>query len=624
MMDQVNANIDFSQISKYSRDAVTISIKGEIIYANEAFSEISGYSVEETIGKNNDQFNTGESREKVREISERRQSGEPAPDVYRSKLVRKDGTIIDVEYHVKLITVNGKNASLVYVRNITEQLHYEKRLETALIHSKRLEEANSVNEIYSISLDIIVNEFGFDHVAIAVVEGDSLAFNYGNRLGVTWEPFKIPLNGKGVTVQTVKAKQSQIIYDTRKSDVFISGIVDTHSQFLSELDVPVLIENEVYAVINVESVMANKFSEEDRKIIELFAVNIGGAIERLNLREGYINNSNLLNGLINNLPILTRRLSPEGIITEHKGKLLDLLGLKQGQFVGRNLLDIYPEFSDEIQRALNGEIVMFERRFIRNGEKMAWMNYLIPANTVHGVISFAMDISELRHAEEELLKNERLSAIGRISSIVGHELRNPLGVINNSRYYLSLKLKDADPKILRHLDLIQNEVDRSNVIISDLLDFARGPKQPNLSKSDFNSIIESAIQRVSVPKRIELMFETEDIPVTMLDSDMILRVFINLLSNAVDAIEGEGAVTIKAKVDDNQIVASITDTGKGITSDDMLSIFQPLFTTKTKGVGLGLFNSKSLVEIHNGSIIVESEPNVGTVFTIRLPLKEES
>ena len=614
--------IDFSQIIENSHDAVSISIGGEIVYVNAAFSEISGYSVEETIGKNNDDFNPEEYREKIREISAKRQKGETVPDVYRSKLLRKDGKIIDVEYNVKLIKINGKNASLAYVSNLTERLYYERRLETALIHSKRLEEAKSVDEIFQVSLDIIVNQFGYDHVAIALVDGDSLAFNYGNGLGNVWQPFKIPLDGKGITVQAVKTKQSQLVHDTRNNHDFFSGIISTDSPFLSELDVPILLHNEVYAILNIESVITNKFSEEDRKIIELFAANIGGSIERLNLREEYINNSHLLNALTNNLPIITRHINQEGIITEHKGKLLDMIGMKQGQAVGLNFFEVYPAYNDEIRRALDGEMVMFEHRFVRNGKKLAWLNYLIPANTVHGVISFAMDITELRNAQDELLKNERLSAIGRISSIVGHELRNPLGVINNSRYYLGLKLKDADPKILRHLDLIQREVDRSNVIISDLLDFARGPKPPNISKSDFNSIITSAVQRVVVPSRIELVFEAGEIPVTLLDSDMILRVFINLISNAVDAIEDKGVITIKSRIEGDQIVASVQDTGAGITSDSMVSLFQPLFTTKTKGVGLGLYNSKSLIEAHQGTINVESEPNAGSVFTISLPLKE--
>ncbi len=224
---------------------------------------------------------------------------------------------------------------------------------------------------------------------------------------------------------------------------------------------------------------------------------------------------------------------------------------------------------------------------------------------------------------EELMKAERFAAIGRIASIIGHELRNPLAVIKNSVFFLTMKLeKDADESIARNMQLIDREVNRSNAIISDLLDFARGPRQPHLQTVFMNDLAQDAVLRIEIPEGVEVKTSLGAVQSTKADPDMILRAFLNLISNAVDAMPKGGALTVETKAIDGDIEISIRDTGEGIPEENMEKLFTPLFSTKAKGVGLGLYITKSLVEAHNGTIGVESVEGEGTTCTITLPISE--
>jgi len=235
-------------------------------------------------------------------------------------------------------------------------------------------------------------------------------------------------------------------------------------------------------------------------------------------------------------------------------------------------------------------------------------------------------IIERRRIEKKLVQQERLAAIGRLASVVGHELRNPLGVINNSAYYLDAKLGDLnDPKVERHLEILEREVQRSNNIISDLLDFARAPQEPSKRPVKMGRIVEDALERVEIPGKVNVETNIVDIPQLSLDEDMILRVIINLVSNAIDAMPEGGTleISLSKDKDKDEVVIDVSDTGVGISEENKDKMFTPLFSTKAKGIGLGLYVTKELVEAHNGRITFDSTEGKGTVFTFTLPMEEE-
>ena len=232
------------------------------------------------------------------------------------------------------------------------------------------------------------------------------------------------------------------------------------------------------------------------------------------------------------------------------------------------------------------------------------------------------DLTEYKAMEEKLLRTERLAVLGEFSSGIAHELRQPLAVISNSVYFLGRKLKDvAIEKVPRHLEILEKEVKHANRMISDLLEFARVPL-PTLKQCRINQAVEDALSSVEIPKNIEVKtMLKEDLPVIQADLDKIKSACVNIISNAVSAMPEGGKLAIKTgNNEEGKIEISIADTGAGIPKENLQEIFNPLFTTKARGFGLGLSLCKKYVEAHGGEIGVESEVGKGSTFTIKLPI----
>jgi len=235
---------------------------------------------------------------------------------------------------------------------------------------------------------------------------------------------------------------------------------------------------------------------------------------------------------------------------------------------------------------------------------------------------------ELRETQEQLIRSEKLAAIGQLAGGVGHELRNPLGAIKNAVYYIRGKvakseLAQTEPRVTEFLDIVDDEISTSNKIISDLLGFSRVGK-PSVSPTQINRVIEDALSNLTIPENIEVVRKLDvHLPEVEIDPDQIQQVLVNIITNAVQAMPEEGKLTVRARERDKFLEVEISDTGGGIPQETMAKIFDPLFTTKAKGIGLGLAVCKSIIDRHEGHIRVESEVGKGTTLTIRLPLKVE-
>jgi signal transduction histidine kinase len=236
---------------------------------------------------------------------------------------------------------------------------------------------------------------------------------------------------------------------------------------------------------------------------------------------------------------------------------------------------------------------------------------------------------ELRDAQEQLVRREKLAVLGQLAGGVAHDLRNPLGVIKNVAYFLDIALEESKPEVKETLEILDKAVGKSNRIISSLLDFAR-PKPPIRQKVDINGVIREALSH-TVPdaQHVEVASQLgETLPAILADPDQLGRVFENIIHNAIQAMPEGGRLVIESEVSSKGsqsdcpcwMVISVTDTGVGIPKENLGKIFEPLVTSKTKGIGLGLAITKSLVEGHGGTIEVESKEGKGSTFTVRFPL----
>ena len=235
---------------------------------------------------------------------------------------------------------------------------------------------------------------------------------------------------------------------------------------------------------------------------------------------------------------------------------------------------------------------------------------------------------ELREMQEQLVRSERLAAIGQLAGGVGHELRNPLGAIKNAAYYVKGKVAESElsqkePRVMEFLDIMDDEVNASNKIISDLLGFSRVGK-PSVSPARIEKVIEDALSRTAIPENIEVTKKLDtELPEIDIDPDQIQQVLVNMITNAVEAMPEGGKLTIAARGKGKFLEVEIADTGCGIPQEAVDKIFDPLFTTRAKGIGLGLAVCKAIIDRHKGNIQVESQVRKGTTFTIKLPLKVE-
>lgn len=255
------------------------------------------------------------------------------------------------------------------------------------------------------------------------------------------------------------------------------------------------------------------------------------------------------------------------------------------------------------------------------GRQLLWSNIALFAIVLAVTLVFTQQITaERKQMQEQLVRSERLATLGKFSGSISHELRNPLGVIDSSIYYLKTKLKDADEKVQQHLDRVKSSVNSATSIIESLLNLTR-MKEPQLSGLDLIAITSDAISTSKVPTGVNVVQKLAKQEVLVnADREQLRMAFKNIIKNAIEAMDGKGTltVTVHASVD-GQAEVAFADTGPGIAPEDLDKIFQPLFTTKAKGIGFGLSIVKTVVDKHGGTIAAKSEPGKGATIIIRLP-----
>jgi two-component system sensor histidine kinase HydH len=228
----------------------------------------------------------------------------------------------------------------------------------------------------------------------------------------------------------------------------------------------------------------------------------------------------------------------------------------------------------------------------------------------------------LKEAEAAVRRSERLAALGQLTAGLAHELRNPMGTMKASAELLQQKIGEKNPIAQELAGYISTEVDRTNSLISRFLEFAR-PLQLRRKACDLNELTDRVVAQLG---RRNPPFEVEfhknlspDVPPLQLDEELMERVLVNLLSNAAQASSPGGTVTIKTRATPGWAEVAVIDRGSGIEPALREQIFNPFFTTKQDGVGLGLAIVSKIVDEHGGHIAVESEVGKGSTFRIQVP-----
>ncbi|HNX90506.1 MAG TPA: ATP-binding protein [Candidatus Omnitrophota bacterium] len=220
---------------------------------------------------------------------------------------------------------------------------------------------------------------------------------------------------------------------------------------------------------------------------------------------------------------------------------------------------------------------------------------------------------------QKLNRSERLAFLGKLSGSVTHELRNPLGVIKNAVYCLERVTPSESEKYEKYLRILKKQVTIIDAIIEDIMGFAKA-RPPELKETDLKDLINAVIDRIVIPELVQVRKDYRDARKVFIDARQMEHAIGNLINNAIIAMKGNGILTLKVfNKDEEHVSVEVEDTGCGINTDQVQLIFEPLYSTKPKGTGLGLPLAKMIVEAQRGTITFRSTPDIGTTFEVILP-----
>lgn len=277
------------------------------------------------------------------------------------------------------------------------------------------------------------------------------------------------------------------------------------------------------------------------------------------------------------------------------------------------------DFSRRVDEPAPVELGRLARSFNHMSEELATARADLETRVTVRTRELAEALNRLQETQAELVREAKLATIGRLASSVGHELRNPLAVMTNAVYYLDAVLGDVPPQVRDYFGILRHEIALSEKIVGDLLDFAR-VKPPQLQAIQLPEVVEHQIERLGDVEGVSIVRQYEDgLPPAWADASQVGQILMNLLSNAAQAVgERAGTITVRGRRAGQRVVVEVEDDGTGIPADLRERIFEPLFTTKARGIGLGLSVSRTLAEANSGTLRLDPAPGRGALFVLEL------
>jgi len=336
--------------------------------------------------------------------------------------------------------------------------------------------------------------------------------------------------------------------------------------------------------------------------------------------------ANMANGLLS--------VDPGGRAVSYNRKALELLGLPEAEIQGMDLRGIIDFEASGIQRTLDRCEAVLERELQHRspiGETIPLALSVTPIAGDDGRCRSAVivlrDLREIKSLEEEVRRSEKLAAVGELAAGVAHEIRNPLSSIRGLAQFLRHALAGR-PKEREYAEIMVREVDRINRVVTDLLIIAR-PQEPDLAPTDLQELLDHTVGLLKADadqRGVEIRRAIpSELPEVVMDENQMTQALLNLVLNALQAVEAGGTIEVGASVDapDSRLNLWVEDDGPGIPPEQISKIFEPFFTTRAKGTGLGLPIVQRIVTHHRGEIRVESPPKGragGSRFTISIPV----
>lgn len=354
--------------------------------------------------------------------------------------------------------------------------------------------------------------------------------------------------------------------------------------------------------------------------------------ENIELRREIEGVYNYLQSIVKSLPDKIYELDKDGIVNFVSRSRKIESGRSQRELKGRHFMEfVAPEYESFVmskwEEAKKGIYTPYElEATTKDGHKI---NLLISSSPVVGSDHYILvqrDITEFKNLEKKLYNSQKLAALGQLSAGIAHEVRNPLSSIKMSLQILEKRI-NPEGNDLKRFKIAQKEVEHLEELVNNVLVFAK-PVDPKMVSVDLMKVLEQAIalaEKIIHDKQLTLTLETQEIPQVNVDVAMITDAFLNIIRNAAEAVEDKGSIRIYARSIGSQppaVLVVVEDNGCGIDEEDMPHLFNPFFTKKKYGTGLGLSQVSKIVELHQGKIEIISEKDKGTKVCVTLPCNE--
>jgi PAS domain S-box-containing protein len=623
---------NFKRLFMYNPEAaIYMDSNFHILDVNPRFTELFGYTLEEVKGKHIDDVIVPKDKLEEGEMLDRKAlKGYINYDTVRMK---KDGFLIHVSVSATPIIVDGQNVGYMGVyRDITETKRYEERLSALNDHSRRLNTAESMDEIYQLTMVAVEKTLGFEIAFFMIVDNEMLRVvdhrGYPDSFAV-----RLPLDGtkKGISVEVARTGRSINVPDAEKEEAWVEFMPGIRSG----LDVPVKIGHRVLGVIGVDSKKLNAFNEKDQELLEILASHAATAMSNLEYArslEAYARkireSQQKFERLFMDNPEGAVHLDSNFHILDVNPSFMRLFGYYLDEVKGKHINDVIvpSEKMDEAvaydEKASRGETHHEDTVRKRKDGSLVPVAFsaapIIVENQTMGYIAVYKDISQLKKAEEELRQTlEKLAKINEKLRVVGgltrHDARNKLCAITGNVYVVKKKLTNNNEVLgnLKEMEVAAQQMVR-------IFDFAKTYEMLGVEEVRYievEKMINEAVSLFSDLANIKVI--NNCVGLTVLADSLLRQLFYNLVDNSLKY--GEKIKTITARyeeTDDDKLRLIYSDDGVGIAEEEKKSLFQEGYG---RGTGYGLYLIKKMCEGYHWDIQETSKQGQGAEFTITIP-----
>lgn len=668
-----------SIISNSADAIVTSDCDGVVTSWNQGAEKIFGFSGDEVAGAFLP-FVPDFLREKEQENIERIKKGEVLKDIETLRR-KKDGSIIEVS--LTLSPIKDAAGEVIGISGISRDISEKKRVEKDLI--RRNQEISRLFFISSAMRSTLELDRLLRMVLTAVTMSDGMGFNRAilflidetknvlkGVMGVgpaspeeawkIWDEIsmehktlndvmqeiamtplekdsflekltvglEVSLDEDGALIRAVKEKKPFNISDVREeplSDTVLIQQLGTQAYAV----VPLISRNKVLGLIWVDNYFNKKpIVEDDMQFLESFSNHIASAIESARLFEQVTMAEQQLENIFESISDMVYFVSKDYEIKNINRAVSLKTGMPPQEIIGKKCYEVFHGTNEPSKKCPHHKTVITKKAYIEELEEpYLGGTFLTSSSPIFdsagefiGTVHVVRDISELKNLREKLVTSEKMAALGEVAAKVAHEIRNPLVSIGGFAQRLEKKLQG---NLKEYAGIIVKEVARLEDILKEILGFV---KEVRLSRENIslNVLVDDVLKLMASDikdRGIVLVRDHGPSPELFIDPNRIKDAVVNIITNAVQSITGSGSIYIRTYTEKNDAVLEIKDTGRGITEEDRVFIFNPFFTTKLSGTGLGLAITHKIIQEHNGRIEVESEVDKGSTFKIFIPIKEE-